>query len=348
MVSIERFSSERRLRRRAYRCVLFIVTVCLALRTWTGCATPPPRMTWTLRPWSHEDRAGVWIETPHFDIYTTVQDERLREGLATALESVYRQLAMKFPPNPGSSPRATTYVFESRAQWERFLQGRFPARSADDPRIRAGVLTQGSVSALYFTTHRETLTTAAHEAWHQYAHQVLSAPLPAWLDEGLACYFESFDFTHDPPRFSPRTNPLRLEHLRNAVLSDRQFPLHDLLTTHADAVLAQDNSIITQTYYAQLWALMLFLQQGPSSEYRAAFDRLLRDVGDGSLPIRVRAATLGQVEASPASFGRTVFALYFSTPGADMEALYRQFLVDLTGMVAVSPSPVSPTTAQPG
>lgn len=307
-----------------------------------GCATsPPPHVTYTRQAWAFEDLPGTWLTTPHFDVYTTVTDERTQHGLATILENAYARLAEAFPPNPQAPTRATTYVFASRAQWERFTQAHYPGNSHLTSRIRAGGFTQGATSVLFFTTPGATLTTAAHETWHQYAHNTLPAGLPAWLDEGLACYFESFDFTHDPPTPTPRTNPLRLEHLRDALASNRLLSLGELLATDAGQVLAQDNSLVTQTYYAQLWALMIFLRHGPSRESNAGFEHLLKDMADGSLLIRVRAATIGQEDASPAALGRSVFALYFSSPNAECEAAYRQFLVDLAGLSSSPPTAAS-------
>ncbi|MCC7291173.1 MAG: DUF1570 domain-containing protein [Phycisphaerales bacterium] len=298
----------------------------------SGCRTPSEALRVAREPWPAAEREGVRLSTEHFDLYTTVEDGELRSALPVLAEAAHQQYARLLPPAPGhEGARLTTYVFATRGEWDRFTRARFPQSYAVYQYIRAGGFTEDGTAVLVHSTPAATLATLAHEGWHQYVQTRTSCRPPAWLNEGLACYLESFDFTRQPPRPLPLGNSFRLEHLRSALAESKAFSLHELLDTDAGEVLLHNHSGITQTYYAGVWGLVSFLRHGSEGRHAAALDRLLADLADGSLPIRVRAAMLTREGEGGGDFGRAVFSLYFGAADKNMEQAYQAYLRELAG-----------------
>lgn len=248
--------------------------------------------------WRETGVPGRHFSTEHFDIYSTLPDAGCESAIPSLLESAYDRFATTLPPR--SDARLTTYVFGRRSEWARFTRQRFPERWEVYERIRQGGFTEGSVSASFFVSRSQTLATLIHEAWHQYVAVQLKEPLPAWLNEGLACYHEAVDLAGSAPRFTPEHNTFRMAALRDAVQRNTLLALSELIETNAGAVLARDDEKFTQVYYAQAWALIVFLRHGAGGKYAADFDRLMQDVSQGAFRTKVSAARLtdGRAETS--------------------------------------------------
>lgn len=316
-------------------CPVFIAaawTSVAATLLLLGCRAASPALPVAQEPWSAAQREGVHLTTEHFDLFTTVEDGELRHALPVAAEAAYQQYVRLLPPAPGhEGARLTTYVFATRGEWDRFTRARFPQSYAVYQYIRAGGFTEDGAAVLFHSSPATTLATLAHEGWHLYVQTRTSCRPPAWLNEGLACYLESFDFTRLPPRPMPLSNSFRLDHLRSALAESKAFSLHELLDTDAGEVLLHNHSGITQTYYAGVWGLVSFLRHGMEGRHAAAFERLLADLADGSLPIRVRAAMLTREGDGDDDFGRAVFSLYFGAADKGMEQAYQAYLRELAG-----------------
>ncbi|MBI4716842.1 MAG: DUF1570 domain-containing protein [Planctomycetes bacterium] len=302
----------------------------LFLAVGNGCTVPPARRAGvTLTPWSEEGFVGRRLSSAHIQIYSTLADPLLEGALPGFAEAAYGRYTQTIAPRHAPS-RLNFYVFNTRAEWERFTQRRYPLRSAVYARIRAGGYTEGAASATFLTGRGDLLAALAHEGWHQYVATQLDAGLPAWLNEGLACYHEAVDCAAGRPRFTPRNNTRRLNSLREAIAGDRLIPLADLLRTDAGEVLQLDHSGVTEAYYAQVWALTVFLKDAGSSSRAAALRRLLDDAAVGRLSARTRAWRLGRADAVELSFGEVVFRAYFAAAPESLADEYYDFLVRLT------------------
>ncbi|HUU82308.1 MAG TPA: DUF1570 domain-containing protein [Phycisphaerae bacterium] len=273
---------------------------------------------------------GTQITTEHFDIYTTVDDQEMRDYVPRFLEACYRQYADLLTPPEGPSPRMQTYLFANQRQSAEFTRQKFPGRTDVYERIGVGGFAiEGSCVTFYTRPRYYMLRTLAHEGLHQYFGAHFKQRIPAWLNEGMATYCEGFDLQRRQPVFSPTENSFRLNALREALSSDALIPLTELLSTHAGEVIVQAKSRLTQTYYAQVWALVVFLRHGADRTYAAGFEEMLADVAAGRLTARARAAGIAAETPSAAVTGEAVFRAYITDDLPAFEKAYRDYMVEL-------------------
>ncbi|UCC29688.1 MAG: DUF1570 domain-containing protein [Phycisphaerales bacterium] len=298
-----------------------------------GCATngTPQRIEVWTGAWSEEGLTGRRFVTEHFEIVTTLRDAEFEAALPRFLEAAYKRYAGTIAPPEDVESKLTTYVFNTRSEWVRFARRRFPARYEVYSRIRSGGFTESHASVLFYVSRGTTLATLAHEGWHQYVGSRFDAPIPAWLDEGLACYHEAVEFAGAVPRFTPQRNTLRINSLREAVQTGTDMSLREIIDTNAGRIIMQHHSGITQLYYAQAWALVTFLRHGAGGRFAAAFDRMLDDIADGTLSVRVSAAGLGAAGGSDLTFGEAVFRAYFDQRPEELSEQYYDHLVRVAG-----------------
>lgn len=299
-----------------------------------GCATknrPPARVARTTEELSDRGFKGRRFITEHFELVSTVRDAEFESALPDFLEAVYRQCTHVIPP-AGTHPRAlSVYLFGSRAEWECFARRQFPTRFDLYSRIRSGGFTEGSTSVSFHTNRAGTLAALAHETWHQYVGANVSSAIPAWLNEGLACTLESVSEKGREYVFSEHENKLRMNGLREAIQTDRLIPLRHLIETDAGEILSHGQNVITQGYYAQTWALVTYLRYGEKGRYVRAFDRMLKDIADGTFRVRLSAAFVidgGTPDRSPAC---AVFESYFGVTPDEMAPAFHRFLLKTAG-----------------
>ncbi len=78
-------------------------------------------------------------------------------------------------------------------------------------------------------------------------------------------------------------------------------------------------------YYGQVWALMLFLQDGEGGKYRAKFRRLLDDLPTQDLERQARAAHIWS-DSREFSYGESLFRSYISDDLGTIENEYLAFM----------------------
>lgn len=268
--------------------------------------------------------------TEHFTIYSTLTDTEMEAILPSFLEAAYQRYETSFPVPPTAPIRLSTYVFGNRAEWLRFVGRHFVARYGVYSRIRAGGFTEGTASYQFYSQRAETLATLAHEGWHQYLAARVPRGTPAWLNEGLACYHEAFHYARDRPEFTPQRNTFRIESMRTALQTNQLMPLATIVATDAGEVISQNHGIATQVYYAQAWALVTFLRHGDGGRHQKAFDRMMRDLADGSFNAKAGAARLTMGNAR-ASYGEAVFTQYFGATPEQLAGAYQDHVVKVSG-----------------
>ena len=297
-----------------------------------GCTTMGPRpIEVTRQEWSQYGLIGRRITTEHFDIISTLRDAEFEAALPAFLESVYDRCEATLPPPPGARPRLTMHIFATRPEWTRFTRHRFPARYPVYSKIRAGGFTEGTTSVSLYASRWSALATLAHESWHQYVGSCFDTPIPAWLNEGLACYLEAVQHAGSRPEFTPQHNTVRINSLCAALQRDGLMTLPELIGTDAGEVISQDDNRITQTYYAQVWALVTFLRHGAGGRYSAAFDKLLHDIADGTFSVHVGATRLSAADAPDMCLGEAVFRAYFGCAPQTLSDDYYDHLVRICG-----------------
>jgi hypothetical protein len=182
-------------------------------------------------------------------------------------------------------------------------------------RIERGGFASGGRALLWTIGTRDTLAIAAHEGWHQYTQRTFRHELPAWLEEGIAVYMEGFvPDPADPSRllFIAWANQERFGQLVRASQHGELIPLERLLRDSPQDLMAQSTEG-TLTYYAQLWALLLFLREGEGGIYSAG---LTRAVGD---------AAAGRLRASDSPDG--LLGAYIDPDIYKLDEQYREFVV---------------------
>lgn len=350
----------------------------LALLAPAACRTVAPAVPFTEQPWTYGGCDGRRLVTDHFDLYTTVADARLVDALPAFLEAAYREYDALVPLRPPTEVRLTTYLFGSRLEWDRFVQANYPARHEVYARIRSGGFTEGGTAVIFHKAPPTTLATLAHEGWHQYADSLPGPAIPAWLNEGLGCTFEGFEFVRGRPRFTPLRNTFRINFLREGLMQGSLLELPQLLELDAGEMLTRDDSRLTQTYYAQTWALIAFFRHGergaagggraagpgaggdgdadgagggPAASRRLdeGFQRMMDDLRDGVLHVHLSATRLAAPqsghEAASFSDGRALFEAYFGPCDEGMARDYKAYLLALT---ALDRRAVTPATSNAG
>jgi len=278
-----------------------------------GCSQPS--VTEQLRvqtnEWHFGKTGGQRLLTDHYSIYTTVSDAVTLQALPVFMETAHRQYARLLPPRNSSDRRMDCYLFATRAQWERFTRGFAGNQARIYLRIRSGAYTQGDTCVAYYIRRSETLAVLAHEGMHQYISRHFGRQVPAWLNEGLATYCENYDWLGHDPTFAPHTNRFRINSLRHALAARHFLPVGELLDMHAGHVIDSARPAAVQSYYAQVWSVMMFLRHGPVKAYRAGLERLLNDLGTPALATAARAQMAATADRQ-LSFGQAVFRHYIT------------------------------------
>jgi hypothetical protein len=243
-------------------------------------------------PWTFGQHPGIAIKTPHYRIYTTIQDGLYQRLLARVVEGAWARATAANPQGHPAVP-LDCYVFGTRGQWETYTRLRAGSNAPIYLQISAGGYCQEGVFAGYDIGREQTLSVIAHEAWHQYSWFTFKDRLPSWLEEGLATQNEAIDWQGVTPVFKPAENERRFSALRAALRENRLWKLPDLLTTHAGRVIKLPQRQI-DAYYAQLWSLVLFLQNSP--KYKPGLTRLLTDASNGRLTATLAGTNVTQSE----------------------------------------------------
>lgn len=285
----------------------------------------------SVEEWRFGGYEGKIIRTRHYRIYTTERDRILRDRLAGFAEHAlahYRTALARLPAPP---QRLDTYLMDNRPQWTDLTKRLMGRESEQLGLIQRGGFASRGIGVYYDLGLYDTLAIAAHEGWHQYTQRTFKDRLPAWLEEGVATYMEGHRWMRATPVFRAWSNMERYEALVKAAREGELMTLEELLAAQPAEVLARlDDSILT--YYAQLWALIHFLNEGEGGRYAPALAGVLIDASEGTMS-RALAAHLGRSEARAAMARRAggpVFEAYFTPDIESAGEAYRAFIEELT------------------
>ena len=316
-------------------CILFAVGCSLSRgpRAWVGPTTAAPIAT---SPWHvpvPSDTPGVAIRTPRYLIYTTIEDERLRAAVAQVMEGAYEQYRLLAPGVAPSGEPMRCYVFGQRRQWTQFTESRTGEDAAIYLQITRGGYTVGDWFVAYDIGGGATYSVAAHEGWHQYVARHFKGRLPPFLEEGVACLFETVRMRGNPhaggqlPRWNWGVNPTRSAGLRDAVEAGRLWPLEQLITLHAGEVVNQPRERI-DAFYAQNWAFARFLWDAEGGRYRPQFQRLLEETAAGTLNDPTGTLRHARRNWNPAA-AKPILEHYLGQELATIEAAYLAYVGQL-------------------
>ena len=301
--------------------------VLLALGS-PGCRQAPPRTAVPVQSekWSFRATPGTLLQTPHYRLYSTCTDAALLTALPNVMEGALAEYRALIPADGLPAEPMPGYVFATRGQWEAFTRVYAGPRAATNLMIRSGGYEEGGTLVVYFVRRGVTLSVMVHEGLHQYLTAIGRRGIPAWLNEGLACYFEAFDLDDaGRPTFTPRHNVQRLRSLREAVKGNLLIPLQRLMTMDA-GLAVQKGEQATRVFYGQVWAMVLFLlDPARDNPYRAGFRRLLSELGAEQMRMAGGAyrATETDARGGGLSLEEAIFRHYVTE---DLDAFEREFV----------------------
>lgn len=293
-----------------------------------GCAagkTAHAPVAFESHPWTFRDQRGARLISEHYDIFTTIRDPQLVRLLPELMETAFAHYQQRVPPGKQPTERMQVYLFATRAEWADFTRRFTGPRASIFLKVRNGGYSERGVSVIEYTRHQTTFPLMTHEGFHQYLYHYVNDQVPAWLNEGLAVMFEGQRWIGSgAPVFDPHYNPARHNALAEAVLADKLFPLRELLDTHAGNVIEHSSRTVA-TYYAQVWALVLFLEQGAGGKYAAGFHRMCDQLRSRDIEQFARASFIWSPRTRY-SFGEALFRTFITDDVAQAEQEYRAFL----------------------
>lgn len=276
-------------------------------------------------PWEFGPRVGHHLRTQHYDIYTTLDDLNLIQALPQMLESGYVYYQQLIPPERRPDERMPAYLFVTREEFVQFTRSLAPEKASKLVQVQFGGYSEDGVSVMRYGTHQATYSLMAHEAFHQYLRNCVQEHVPAWINEGLATLCEGQRWGAQGLKwFDPGFNPQRRNDLAELMLQERTLPLKELLEINAGHVVGTTNSRI-RAYYAQVWALTLFLMDSP---YADQYHQLRMDLSGGPWEARARAAFVGAAGDEQFNVGRELFRAYIDPDIAKVEAQWRQYIYE--------------------
>lgn len=306
-------------------------------------------------PWGFADVAGQLITTPHYRIYTTVDNAYLLDQLPGYVERALSHYTSAVAPLPMPEEPFETFLLGTRKQWEAKTRQILPDQAKTYLNIGRGGFSTRGIAVLYDIDvfgASDTLAIAAHEGWHQYTQQVFKHPLPVWLEEGIATYMEGHSgFRGQTPRFLPWKNRERFDTLRNASRSGKLISLTELLRRSPQSFLESSSDELLR-YYAQVWALTHFLVEGEGGRYHDGLADLLQDGANGRIAGRLQSSGLAPAQrrrgmAVLTKLGTLVAETYFNPNIAELEAEYARFIEavttrkDASTLIAAGRSPLT-------
>jgi hypothetical protein len=312
---------------RSPRPIVDISSAEISLNELGSDAIEPAAWVVSREPWSFASAAGEVIRTPNYRIYTTESSTIMKDRLSVFAEHALAHYRAALTPLPRPPKRLDTYLMDNRPQWVALTKRLLGAQSEPLLQIQRGGFASRGIGVYYDLGLYDTLAIAAHEGWHQYTQRTFADSLPIWLEEGIATFMEGHRWSATTPVFKPWGNIERFEHLRGAVSNNTLLPLEDLLANSPQQLLPRvDGSILN--YYAQLWALVHFLNEGENGRYATSLRTLIADASKGELRKRLT-AELGLRDARAAMASRTgtlVFGVYFDVSLREADAQYKAFV----------------------
>ena len=310
-----------------------LAVLALALLASTGCGDREPKFEplseapYTRAAWSYGRSKGHKLITDHYVIYTTLADEALLGATPQAIETAYAFYRRLVPTARPLEERMRVYVFAQRGEWADFTRRYAGERASKLLQVRNGGYMERGVTAIEYVATQTTFPILTHEGFHQFLFHCAFPNVPAWLNEGLSVLCEGQRWgAVGLKEFDPWYNPIR----RNAVIEARArgqlIPLRRLVRMNAGHVVGGQPREIN-TYYGQLWALMLFLQEAEQAKYAESFRRLLGVLADENVNAYAEAGMLGS-DARGFNAGEGLFRNFISDDFERLEQEFESFLND--------------------
>ncbi len=229
---------------------------------------------------------GQWAEcfteeTEHYVVKTN-STERFAKDLGALLEVAYGEYAKFYggaePKLPGKE-KMTLHAYRTYEDYRKYCV----ENKQEDHLNAAGFARSDSNVVVGWDktgNQHQFLQTMVHEAAHLYFFRVApSARPPSWYAEGMATYFEGFDWDGKTYKFNFISDS-RVPFVRDAMKGGRHIPLKDLLSGDALQLINSDSQKAL-LFYAECWALNYYLAQTDNRVYRAAYEEYRKGILSG-------------------------------------------------------------------
>lgn len=288
--------------------------------------------------WRYPMGTGRAITTEHYRIYASADNPVLMNALPGFLEAAYahyRALTGLDASGLNGKP-LEVYMLASRQEWA-LLTKHIVGPDAPHLSIGAGGYCHEGVGVYWDLRNRATLSIAAHEGLHQFLHRRMRHRLPLSIEEGLCVSAEGFHIrpAENTVVFLPQHNPSRYGALRKAIVNRKWIPARRLLRMTAGDAIGQMTED-TLAWYAQVWALSMFLRT--SEAYREGFARMLADgqAGRFHIVMNVSQEAYDRLMRRGGIYSRTValpvFSHYITSDFDTFERQYEAFARHLAAL----------------
>lgn len=179
-------------------------------------------------------------------------------------------------------PRVDAYLFKRQADYLRF--------AGEEMRSTGGVFipSRNVLAAFHDGQGRDTLRrTLQHEAFHQFAANSIAYPLPMWVNEGMAQYFEEGLWTGDGFVIG-QVPPRRVRQLQSDIRAGRLIDFQKFMNVSPQEwSQALGTRYVTRgaTQYNQAWAMVHFLINASDASgqprFRSRFTYMLELINKG-------------------------------------------------------------------
>ena len=221
-----------------------------------------------------------------YQIHTDLEPG-VAQDLATRLDVMheeYTRRLMRFG-DKSAAPRVDAYLFARQSDYLRLAGA--PLRSTGGVFIPS----RNALAAFHDEQGRDSLRrTLQHEAFHQFAANTIGHPLPMWLNEGMAQYYEEGLWTGDGFTIG-QVPPRRVRQLQSDIRAGRLLDFSQFMKLTSDQwSSALGSRAVTRgaTQYNQAWAMVHFLVNASDASgqprFRALFIAMLQRIHEGVDP----------------------------------------------------------------
>ncbi len=300
-----------------------------ASSTSPAAAELPRDVVLSTEAWTFDRAQGRLITTPYYRVFTTEKEPITISRLPRFLELALDHYRSALAPLPAPTTKLDVFLMDNRDQWKRLSLQMLGREGEKYHRIQRGGFAAGGRAFLWDIGVFDTLAIAAHEGWHQYTQRAFRDPLPIYLEEGIAAFMEGHRWAGNTPVFLPWANLERYDRLRTAHARRELVPLSRLLSETPQDLLAGAGDEALR-YYAQVWALIHFLNEADHAAYRDGLRNLLLDAEQGKVRevMRLRFGERG-IAALMARRGSPVLEAYLPTSLPDADVAFQEFVARL-------------------
>ena len=232
-------------------------------------------------------RDWVRVDTPHFVVYGPT-GERQTRAIASEFERFREAIGRVMPVAvDDASVPTVVVVFEDERSFAPFVP-RFNGKP-----IQVDGYFQGTETDNLIALSLAKRQSALRIVFHEYTHLVISGmTLPAWVNEGLAEYYSTFEMRADARGgISGRPIPSHFQMLFERPL----LKIDELLGVERDSPLYNEGDR-RSVFYAQSWGLVHMLMSGDRDRYQS-FTRYLKLTAEGTPSRDAWRQTFGDFDA---------------------------------------------------